>query len=223
MSNFLLQIPHRRQQSDWDCGMTCVQMLIDFYRIQSTSNDEILRSYQCNQSTWTIDLLHLLHQVGIPSTLQTMTIGCANEFNNLSYYRSLIDQDRQRVNKLFEIYKENVKLGSVTSEELKEHLIKHQQPCLVLIDANQITCSTCRRSLLLRIAESIQHSFLSYQGHYVILAGFETKDGKEFVRYIDPGRNDHICQTNRENFDRARKAFGTDEDLIFCYKKVENN
>ena len=221
MSDLLLDIPHRQQQSDWDCGMTCLEMIIDFYQLHSASTENILRSYQCNQSTWTIDLLHLLHQVGIPSTLHTRTIGCSAEYNNVPYYQSLIDQDRQRVDRLFQKYSTDVKLGSVSWDVLKEHLIQHRRPCLVLVDANQLPCSSCHRSFLTRLVERVQPLFSSYQGHYVILVGFETKEGDEWIHYVDPGKSERICRTNRETFDRARKAFGTDEDLIFCFEQIE--
>lgn len=218
---FILPIKHIKQQSNWDCGVTCLKMLIDYYHFDLPSFDRLLDSYECNNSTWTIDLLYLLHKSGIQATLHTITIGCSPTYENVPYYEILLDKDRVRVNKLFNDEASNVKLGSLEWSDIKKHLIEQQTPCLVLVDAEKLRCSTCKKALLHLVFDKLVStisSWSSYQGHYVLVVGFMTNNNDEFVHYVDPGQNDTLCTMTRENFDLARKAFGTDEDIILCYK-----
>jgi hypothetical protein len=217
----LLPVKHHKQKFNWDCGITCLRMLIDYYQDDSTTFEQLLKSYQCNQSTWTIDLLYLLHQLNIRAILYTITIGCSPTYENVPYYETFIDKDRERIDRLFQTEMSNIKIGSIEWKELKQHLVEHRTPCLVLVDANKLNCSTCAKStfnwLMDRLLPTL-HS--SYQGHYVLVIGFTINDeNTELIRYVDPGKDDEFCTTTVENFNQARTAFGTDEDIIFCYEK----
>ncbi|CAF1297809.1 unnamed protein product [Adineta ricciae] len=218
--NLVLPVKHFKQNSNWDCGVVCLQMIIDYYHCDRSKFKTLLDNYECNHSTWTIDLLHLLHQSDIPAILHTITIGCSQSYDNVPYYEKLIDKDRRRVDQLFKDEAANVKLGGLPWSELKEHLVKYRTPCLVLIDANQLQCCTCQRTTWTRLVDKLLPMISSsYQGHYVLLIGFIEDETNEFIRYADPGKTDGFCTTTRENFDQARRAFGTDEDLILCYEK----
>src|SRR5690349_17785140 len=97
----ILPIKHLKQKSNWDCGITCLRMLIDYYHYDLSLFEQLLNSYECNNSTWTIDLLYLLHQLNIHGILHTITIGCSSTYENVPYYETLINKDRSRVEKLF--------------------------------------------------------------------------------------------------------------------------
>ncbi|CAF2128126.1 unnamed protein product [Rotaria magnacalcarata] len=221
--NLILPVKHIKQQFNWDCGVTCLRMLIDYYHLDSSLFDRLLDSYECNQSTWTIDLLHLLHQSGIDAILHTITIGCSSSYDNVPYYETLIRKDRERVDTLFLSEASNIKIGSIEWSDLKSHLIEQRTPCLVLVDADKLQCCTCKKTTLTRIFDRLISTISStYQGHYILVIGYTASDNKEFVSYTDPGQIDGFCTTTRENFDLARKAFGTDEDIILCYKRDRN-
>ncbi|CAF3733520.1 unnamed protein product [Rotaria sp. Silwood1] len=216
----ILSVKHIKQKSNWDCGITCLRMLIDYYHLDLLKFEYLLSSYECNQSTWTIDLLHLLHQSGIHAVLYTLTIGCSSDYDNTPYYQTLIHKDRERVNKLFISETSNVKISSIDWLDIKKHLIEQQTPCLVLIDANKLKCCTCKTTILDRLVNKLISTVSSsYQGHYILVIGYITNENNDFIRYVDPGQNDEFCTTTKENFDLARKTFGTDEDIILCYKK----
>jgi hypothetical protein len=219
--NLILPVTHFKQTSTWDCGVTCLRMLNDYYHLDLLKFNQLLDSYECNQSTWTIDLLHLLHQLDIQAVLYTITIGCSTDYENVPYYETLIFKDRERVEKLFVEKKDNVKMGSIEWIDLKNHLIEQRAPCLVLIDASKLECCTCKKTNFNRLIGKFIPliSSSSYQGHYILVIGYTTTKENEFIRYVDPNKNDGFCTTTIENFDLARKAFGTDEDVIFCYKK----
>ncbi|CAF2656295.1 unnamed protein product [Rotaria sp. Silwood2] len=215
----ILPVKHIKQESNWDCGVTCLRMLINYYHLDLTSFEHLLSSYECNQSTWSIDLLHLLHQSSIHAILYTITIGCSSAYDNTPYYETLICKDRERVDKLFVSEASNVKIGSINWLDLKNHLIEQRIPFLVLIDANKLKCDTCKTTVFERLANKFISPISSYQGHYILVIGYITNESNDFIRYVDPAKNDGFCTTTKENFDLARKTFGTDEDLILCYKK----
>ena len=217
----ILPVQHRQQKFDWDCGITCLRMVIDYYQLDASAFELLLHSYDCNNSTWTIDLLHLLHRAGIDASLHTITIGCSSSYAEMPYYESLIEKDRERVSRLFRQEANQVKLGSLTWTDLKEHLTHFRQPCLVLIDANQLVCCTCAKTIIERLLDRFVPAFpSSYQGHYILVIGFITENDEEFIRYVDPGKADGFCTARQANFDQARKAFGTDEDVICCYERL---
>lgn len=219
---FVLPVKHVKQQSDWDCGVTCLKMLIDYYHLDLSLFNNLLESYECNNSTWTIDLLYLLHQSGIHAVLHTITIGCSSKYEDTPYYQRSIPTDQERVNKLFVDKASDVKLGSIEWSDLKKHLHEQQTPCIVLIDANKLECTRCKKSLFEQFFDKLlsKLSSSSYQGHYVLLIGYEINNDQELVYYVDPAGDSQYCTTTVENFNMARTAFGTDEDTILCYKKT---
>ena len=215
----ILPVKHIRQQSNWDCGLTCLRMLIDYYKLDLSSSNHLIESYECNKSTWTIDLLYLLHQLGIHAALYTKTIGCSPIYEDVPYYEGLIHRDRERVDKLFTDEASNVKVGSVEWSTMKTHLIEQQIPCVVLVDANKLKCYTCQTVFDRLFHKIASISSSSYQGHYILVIGYQIDDSDEFIRYVDPAKNEKFCTTTKTNFDLARTAFGTDEDVILCYKR----
>ena len=55
----------------------------------------------------------------------------------------------------------------------------------------------------------------SFAGHYVVLVGYD--DYKKVVFYLNPSVSKPLSYTSYDSFERARKAFGTDEDILFIY------
>ena len=56
------RVSHYQQKYNWDCGLSCVLMLLQGeQRMEALHNlDNICREEGFNQSTWTIDLCYLL-------------------------------------------------------------------------------------------------------------------------------------------------------------------
>lgn len=56
------KITHFRQRYNWDCGVTCVLMLLSSEQQKELlgSFDQVCAEEGFNQSTWTIDLCYLL-------------------------------------------------------------------------------------------------------------------------------------------------------------------
>lgn len=57
----------------------------------------------------------------------------------------------------------------------------------------------------------------TYQGHYVIVVGFNAERTKVF--FVDPSASPALCCMFADVFDVIRKANGTDEDIIFIKLK----
>jgi len=55
----------------------------------------------------------------------------------------------------------------------------------------------------------------SYQGHYVVLVGFDANT-KE-VLYRNPTVRDKVCHMPYDSLEESRTAYGTDEDVIFIF------
>lgn len=211
----LLQVQHEQQISDWDCGITCLKMLIQHYQRDLNKFNTLVRNYDCNQSTWTVDLLHLLKESLISARFNTITYGCSTEYDSMPYYQSAIKTDRPRVEDLFVRYKDFIDIKSNSLDDIMKHLDRYQRPCLVLIDASKLRCSTCQQSIVNRFISFISSS--SYQGHYVLVIGYKSDTDQRIIYYADPGQRENVCSADFDNFEEARKAEGTDEDMIFCY------
>jgi len=71
----------------------------------------------------------------------------------------------------------------------------------------------CIRKFISNGKENAYHD--SYQGHYIVLVGFDQK-AKE-VLYRNPTVKDKVCGMPFETFEEARTSYGTDEDIIFVF------
>ena len=57
----------------------------------------------------------------------------------------------------------------------------------------------------------------SYAGHYVAVVGYDLV--KQTVTYRNPSLSDRECAMSFKDFDEARTAYGTDEDVIFIFNR----
>ncbi|XP_041972327.1 protein GUCD1 [Aricia agestis] len=203
---------HVCQRYKWDCGITCVLMVIsERDRTYFTSNfSMICRKEEINESTWTIDLCYLLKRFNVKHCMYTKKIGINSQLNS-----SIIvtEKDIQRVRKRL---KDASSLGvrmietTLPTEELLNH-VKRCGPAIVLVNARLLACDWCKRNKLASELRSILGG--TYQGHYITVVGrSQTK-----VLYLDPASH-HTCATTARGLDAARSAPGTDHDVILVNK-----
>ena len=133
-------------------------------------------------------------------------------------------RDSERVQARFdEAQASGVKVAeqSVNIEEIVRHL-SEAGTCIVLTNANLLSCETCNFFSLSGSGDNILNTscFLlrtcgsnAYQGHYVLAIGFDLP--KKKIYYRNPTLRDRVCVMPFDRFDEARKSYGTDEDLIF--------
>lgn len=203
-------LPHFQQIQHWDCGITCLRMVLTAFGRRFTTDQ--LQRICGTKSIWTVDLANILFQIGIPFTFYTVTLGIRPEYINEAFYHAL-DDDRQRVNNLFEMLI-SVDHGVlvqriVTNQDLVE-LVSRRYFVIALVDANLLPCDVCGHVLA---REEISASRKAYCGHYVVLCEYDSQNDQFY--FLDPrAYHSGYCRVPTKALESARKAFGTDEDLI---------
>lgn len=147
----------------------------------------------------------------------TVTLGVDPGYNKQGFYSRILDQDGSRVAKRFEEAEAKgitVLQQSKTANDIIDHL-SHHGPCIVLTDAN-VYANDGLLNCCYGGAEKLVCSKSSYQGHYILVVGFDLE--REVVIYRNPSTKDKECEITFSRFERARASYGTDEDIIFLFK-----
>ncbi|XP_015921977.1 protein GUCD1 isoform X2 [Parasteatoda tepidariorum] len=183
-----IEIPlvHVQQQLSWDCGVSAVMMVLsEANRSYLKENlDYISEQEGFDKSTWTIDLAYLLHKFGIRHLYSTVTIGVNPGYSEEDFYLRVLQKDAQRINDRFSSAAVNgiqVEKRSVDMEEIIDHL-SSGNPAIILVNANLLFCDTCHTKKCLMQMLSCCNSSFSYQGHYIVLCGFDSKECKVLYR-----------------------------------------
>ena len=173
-------------------------------------------------SIWTVDLAYILRSCGATFTFLTVMEGVRESYETEAFYRDDLDADRRRVEKLFRGAAAagiNVKVSSLSSEELAESIFAGQA-AIVLTDRRLLRPR--RPPIGTRsgggVASDGSVSFEALQdgstftGHYILLCGFDRATRQFDVR--DPASALAHYTVPVDQLDRARTAFGTDEDML---------
>ncbi|XP_058458083.1 protein GUCD1 [Malaya genurostris] len=212
---------HFRQRYDWDCGLSCILMLLGRNERRLFLNDfkDICQKNGFGESTWTIDLCYLLKDFGIEHKYLTITFGANPSHLGKEYYKCFND-DEKRVNEKFHNANNHgifVETKSVSCDDLIQHLGSYGN-IILLTSASLLYCDLCKVNKLSMELRSCLGLKSTYMGHYVILCGYDKRIQK--FLYRNPALKDKICFMSFEAMDRARKASGTDEDIILLYDKL---
>lgn len=138
-----------------------------------------------------------------------------------AFYNKTLDVDRDRVSDLFERASGSgieIERRSVSDEELRELTgAPHDSLVMALVDrrflyrASSNSVSGFIESCFALLQDSWAYSG-GYIGHYVLLTGFdEARDG---YYLLDPAKQCDELFVHSEHLHAARRAHGTDEDLI---------
>ncbi|XP_035230772.1 protein GUCD1-like [Stegodyphus dumicola] len=209
--------------------------------------DTVSKQEGFNKSTWTIDLAYLLHKFGVRHLYATVTLGVNPGYSKEAFYLHVLNKDTQRINERFLTADANgvkVEKRSVEMEEIIDHLASGN-PAIVLVNANLLYCDTCHTNKCLMKITSYCNISFSYQGHFIVLCGFDKRENK--VLYRNPSVLNsvlllhgntllytallmvmtvqdmkfdcltEVCTMPYDSFENARKSFGTDEDVLFVY------
>ncbi|GFU22768.1 protein GUCD1 [Nephila pilipes] len=237
-----ISLVHVKQHLSWDCGISAVMMVLsEKDRIYMKENlEEVSRQEGFDKSTWTIDLAYLLHKFGVRHLYATITLGVNPGYSEEDFYLRVLKKDAQRISDRFSAADFNnvkVEKRSVGLEEILDHL-SSGNPAIILVNANLLFCDTCtchtkklkgnaasQRNLpinrkydcnycLMQVLGCCNSSF-AYQGHYIVLCGFNKMERK--VLYRNPSVFNKVCTIPYDSFEVARKSFGTDEDVLFVF------
>jgi len=136
-------------------------------------------------------------------------------------------KDTQRVNDRFDGAAAKgivVKKTSTDTADIIEH-VAQSGFVIVLTDSNLLRCESCNYYSMTCMPGLEATSCLnwcgggqkarSYAGHYVVVVGYDLPNRR--VTYRNPSLSDRECCMNFKDFEEARTAYGTDEDVIFIY------
>ncbi|XP_055855836.1 protein GUCD1 isoform X2 [Episyrphus balteatus] len=207
-------LTHYHQRFHWDCGLSCILMILSSAsRKQFLANfDQICEQEGFGHSTWTIDLCYILQKFNVQHLYLTKTIGVDPSYSQHSYYTKIIDKDEKRITAKFKDAQSHgvvVEQRTVPFKDIIRHLA-HRGPVIILTNASLLRCDICKKDSFERMGH--------YAGHYVVLCGFDLTRKKVF--YLNPEATDgHVCTSSIDSMDKARTAFGTDEDVILIFNR----
>jgi len=230
-----VRLSHERQHFNWDCGIACLRMVLKhFEKNQSGELMEYFAKMGLRTSIWTIDLAYLLHHFKIASRMSTITLGVDENYAGVDFYASHLSRDNSRVNQLFrdshlngvKVIEETIHMDTILD------FLESKQMIIILIDWKKMGCLHCstRRQLfsdnLKKLREygdqkeidqkgDKKRSNRDYQGHYICLTGVDRE--RNLIYFCNPSAKHPICVSAVDDVERARKSYGTDEDIIFIY------
>mmetsp|Transcript_5072 Transcript_5072/g.6575 ORF Transcript_5072/g.6575 Transcript_5072/m.6575 type:complete len:342 (+) Transcript_5072:131-1156(+) len=199
----LLDVMHFRQDYHWDCGVTCVQMVLRHFGSEYTSRE--LMDMVGTQSVWTIDILALLKTAYPNGTflLCSKNLGVDDSYSDLDMYKKEFDNDSVRVANLF-------KRASSLELECQEVVLEHHDLgrlmltgtvlLIILVDISKVKASS-----RLRFGRG-------YVGHYILVTGYDAVTSA--FSYLDPAQTSEVRNISAAQLDMARCCEGTDEDII---------
>ena len=162
--------------------------------------------------------------------MSTLTLGVDANYSAIDFYASHLDEDDRRVDALFrEAHLKGVVVTqeAVEMERIVEHL-ERRKPIIILIDWKKMGCLHCGGGVW-RSRLGLDHfdkddsdakensktakSNVGYQGHFIVLTGVDKE--MNLIYFNNPSSSNPVCVTTMRDLERARKSYGTDEDIIF--------
>lgn len=179
-----------RQSETWDCGIACLQMLLPHH------NDDT--SILQTQSVWTADLVWYLHQHESRFLFVTKSLWPNPEWKELAYYKQAYSDDWDRVTRrVGDMQHAPILQTSISIDAVRTFIQRDDCVAIALVDHNVLL-----------------NQSLPYAGHYILLAGI--KDEDTLVVY-NPATDVTPTYLSLETFERAWRAQGTDEDIVFYF------
>ena len=194
-----LDVPFYEQTSSLNCGPNALKMALEFLG-KSYSIEEIENAAEIKQgkAVSTIRLAIAAKKFGFKTQFFSEVVGFNEKNLELDFYKQYADLTLE--NETQELFNKAEELGielnekTLTLEEIIEN-IKRDRIIILLLDWNTLIDKK------------------GYQGHFVVITGFD----KESI-YIH--NSEAFFKVEKASFDKARKAKGTDQDLIIISKNL---
>ena len=99
-------VKHYEQKYNWDCGHTCLRMVIHYCDIQKSVDDALIdleELHVLEKPLWTIDLYAYLMKQGVVATFHTLCAdGVTADHEAIDWYQNTnLVEDKERVKVLF--------------------------------------------------------------------------------------------------------------------------
>ena len=212
---------HVKQMDLWDCGIACLQMVMAWLRPDGAESREWMLQTVGTESIWSIDLMYLLstmiEQEDATYLLCSKNMGVDESHLALGYYQKAFSRDEVRVRQRFD---------QAACSGWPLLCIRHLGLAQVV---RLVSRDDCIAIVLLDNSILRQRVGATYAGHYVILCGisFEPQhlkhaDGEKasYCMVIkNPARLAETTYVSPSRFEKAWRATGTDDDILFVAKK----
>jgi hypothetical protein len=212
-------IDHVRQSFNWDCGLACTEAVLRTRDLHTTVHD--LRLLCKTESVWSIDVAYLLRfHFGVDLTYFTVAVGVRPELRKEEFYRKQLPMDTTRVTSLFENAERNgvkVVQRSLQMSELVDAL-HGGDLIIVLLDKRMVQCLLCDDHGA-KASSGFAPASSGFMGHYCILYAYSDSSHEPVFLMKDPASACDACCISAPVIERARRAFGTDEDVIVVHRR----
>lgn len=199
-----LKVPFYKQTSPLNCGPTALRMVLAYFgKDEGVEILEAKTGAKKGKGISTIQMATAAASFGYRTDFYSKHI-LFNEKNlKLDFYKKYSDVNLEQSKKWIEEAKRigvNIQEKALLLEELLGFVTKDSVP-IALLDWNIIKARKEK----------------GYQGHFVPIVGFDEQN----VYIHNHGLNDtqKFMSVPKTTFDKARKAEGTDEDIVIIYRK----
>jgi len=201
----ILDVPFFKQEQKNDCGPSALQMVLD-YLGEYYPKEKLMDLVDSDRSgvTFTLGLARAVAELGFKTEFYSANLGINPENYNLEFYKKETEGISLNQEKLNKLISESKKLGVKIEERklsLEELLSKLSEDCIPII----------------LLDWSLINETENFIGHFVPIVGYD----EENVYVHNQGLKDFrpFLPIKRKLFDQARTAKGTDEDVLFVYRR----
>ena len=199
-----LEVPFYKQITNLDCGPVALHMIFSYFG-ENYDLDFIAEKagVKGGKGVSTLRLAIASMSLGFPTKLFSKTIYFDESNMDLDFYKNSGDM--------------NLEESKLLVKEAKDRGIELQEKTLSLEELLDYVSSDSIPIMLLDWNIVLGESEKGYQGHFVPLIGFDDK----YIYVHNQGLKNPTAfmKIEKDIFDKARKAKGTDEDILVIYKK----
>lgn len=200
-----LNVPFYKQTTALNCGPTALKMVLAYFGEDLDINLLEKRiGIKKGKGIYTIQIATAAASLGFKTDFYSKCLLLNEENLKLDFYKKYAENiDLEESKKWIEDAKKagvNLEEKTLTLEELLSKVSKASVP-IVLLDWNVVKGKEEK----------------GYQGHFVPIVGYD----KTNVYLHNHGLNEtqKFMSVTKEIFEKARKAKGTDEDVLIVYRK----
>ncbi|KAL5164131.1 Protein GUCD1 [Glycine soja] len=212
------EVPHINQIYTWDCGLACVLMVLKTIGVNNCDIPTLAELCRTT-SIWTVDLAYLLQRFAVAFSYFTVTFGANPNYCIESFYKEELPNDLVRVDLLFQKAMEagiDIQCRSISAEEISILILSGKYVAIALVDHNKLS------HVLQDVpVPGVFSNNSGYTGHYVLICGYDA--GADMFEIRDPGSSKKHKRISSKSLEEARKAFGTDEDLLLISLEKSSN
>ncbi len=199
-----LEIPFYKQTSPLNCGPTALRMVLAYFgKDEGVEVLEARTGIKEGKGISTIQIATATASSGYRTDFYSKHILFNEENLKHEFYQKYSDMDLEQSKKWVEDAKAagvNIQERTLSLEELLGFVTKDSVP-IILLDWNIVKARKEK----------------GYQGHFVPIVGFDEQN--VYIHNHELDGTQEFMPVPRTTFDEARKAEGTDEDIVIVYRK----